>query len=552
MPKRAALPLRMTKEQTEAWRRAGERYRARRRAKKDKRGKKTQPGTSPRATFRRRIGRPPPGQPKSIRVVIFTYERPDSPLALLRDVYAWRGPYRLSVAVYDDASKADYAAPRAMMKALGWDFVRARRHHGKEHFWRWVKSVHGMQRNRKEEFFVFLPDDVRLCVDFFSRLCVEWLHISDPNKISLSPLIDSGGNRGWTQRNSRSVGNALLTGCVDLAAGTTRAYLEALDHSCPSVPSGRWAADPSLGSGVGAAISSRLHSLGLSMYSVKRSLIAHTGLDNSQMNPTARKHNPLRSLNFVDGDHAHSGLLDGDPCIVSIASMGYRNQMLSKVIDSLYWQAERINVYLNEYDSIPRFLQRPNIRVAMSQQHGDRGDAGKFFWSDQLPTSCYHFTCDDDIIYPSDYVARMRYYVDAYKRRALISLHGAILHRFPPSSCYYNKRASLLRCTRALSDDTPAHIPGTGVLAYHVSTMDVAPSMFKRPNMADIWLGLAAKKAGVPIVVVHHERNWISTLSDPMPNLSIFARFRDCDAAQAALVHSAAPWSAPTMPELAT
>jgi len=549
MPKRAGLPLKMTKEQTEAWRRAGERYRARRRAKKDKRGKKTQPVTNARVRARRRIRRAPPGHPKTIRVVIFTYERPHALLSLLRDVYAWRGPYRISVAVYDDASSDKYERPRRMLDALGWQFVRAANHHGKRNFWRWVSHVYAAQRTNKEEFFVFLPDDVRLCVDFFHHLCEQWSRIADPEKIALSPLRDSGGNRGWTRNASAPVGEVLLTGFVDLIVGCPRAYLEALDYSCPPVSPRRWSADPTLGSGIGPAISARLRELDLSMYSVSRSLVVHTGLEASRMNPKERSKNPLRAVSFVDGEHSHEILLRRpDECVVSIASMGYRSHMLAQVVDSLYWQVDRINVYLNNYAAVPKFLKRPKIQVALSQKHGDRGDAGKFFWSDALPGSCYHFTCDDDILYPQDYVARMRHHVEQYGRKALVSLHGACLRRLPSGS-FYNQRVSLLRCTRSVAHDTPVHIPGTGVLAYHVSTIRLRPEMFRCANMADVWVGLAAKQQGIPVVVARHGPRWILTIPDPRPERSIFERYKRRDAVQAKLIRRAAPWNKPVTVE---
>lgn len=534
----------------EAWRRAGQRYRRRRLEKKQAKQKRHSKGgvvrqlsspvsgKSSTASASRRRER---GHPRTIRVVVFTYERPHGLLLLLRDIYAWQGRYAVSVVVYDDASKADYSEPEEMAAALGWRFVRASEHHGKRGFWRWVSRAYGEQRRRDDDYFVFLPDDVRLCRDFFYRLCEQWVRIRDPNKISLSPLYDTGGNRGWTQRTCDVVGDVLLTGCVDMASGP-RAYLEALSYSCPPVKPTRWDRNPSLGSGVGQVISMSLRARGLSMYSVRNSLVVHTGTQDSKMNPEARAVNPLRAVRFVDGEAAHARLLEGeDPSVVSMASVAHREPLLRKTIESLYWQVDRINVYLNGYSSVPSFLERPRICVARSQDHGDRGDAGKFFWSDDLD-ACYHFTCDDDILYPRDYIVRMRHHVERYGRKALISLHGSLLRPHP--TAYYRER-KVMRCTKSVADDTFVHVPGTGVMAYHTSTIALSRHMFKRPHMADIWAALAAKRAQVPVVVVKHSARWILALQDPHLSRSVYSRYADDDGVQTALVRAAAPWRKP-------
>jgi hypothetical protein len=542
MPKLPTARRGFTEDEERAWQRAGQRYRERKRAKRQK---KRRPSVAASRRTRKPKSRTPPGHPKSIRVVILTYERPEALLRLLRDVYAWRGAYKVSVVVYDDASEADYSAPREMLRGLGWEFVRASEHHGKHEFWRWVRKIHADQRERREEFFVFLPDDARLCSAFFQRLCSQWAKVSDPYKISRNPLHDTSGNRGWTKQTSRPVGDVLLTGCVDMAAGCPKRYLEALGFSCPRVPSARWRKNKTLGSGVGQVISIALFEQGLSMYSVRRSLIVHTGINQSHMNPESRARYPLRAVGFVDGERAHARLLQGeDPVVVSVASMAYRAKLLRKVIDSLYWQVDRINVYLDRYMSIPKFLNQPKIHVAQSQEHGDIGDAGKFFWAGDLGPNYYHFTCDDDLLYPPDYVARMIAKIEQYNRRAIVTLQGTVIPRNPTRS-YYAERTSVSRWARTFTRDQPVHIPGTGVLAYHTSTIELHRRMFRHKNMADIWIGVAAKKAQVPIIVIRHSGTWIRGLPDPDRQRSIFARYVGRDHLQARVVRQAGPWGPP-------
>lgn len=228
--------------------------------------------------------------------------------------------------------------------------------------------------------------------------------------------------------------------------------------------------------------------------------------------------------------------------VVSIASMPHRSTMLQRVVESLYDQVDCINIYLNGYRSVPPFTKRAKIRVVRSQKHGDRGDAGKFFWAGELG-SCYHLTCDDDLLYPNDYAATMCASIERYGREAIVGVHGIVVARNPRRSYYKERR--VYRCTRPLACDVSVNILGTGVAAYHTSTIALNRDMFRRPHMADIWLGIAAKAQRIPMVVISHAGNWLYELPDPKPEMSVFARYRGRDTEQTLVVRGAAPWPSP-------
>ena len=114
----------------------------------------------------------------------------------------------------------------------------------------------------------------------------------------------------------------------------------------------------------------------------------------------------------------------------SLASIPARRDSLRRVVESLLPQVDRLGVYLNGYGDVPEFLADDRIDVARSEDHGDLGDAGKMFWAAE-PGVDYHLACDDDILYPADYVARMVAEVDRYGRRALVGCHGALMHDRP-------------------------------------------------------------------------------------------------------------------------
>lgn len=192
-----------------------------------------------------------------------------------------------------------------------------------------------------------------------------------------------------------------------------------------------------------------------------------------------------------------------------MATIPERVDALEIVVASLLPQVDRLGVYLNGWDEVPPFLKHEKIVVARSQDNGDMGDAGKFFWVDGHEG--VYFTCDDDIRYPSDYVARTLAKLRQYGFQAVVGWHGSVIKA--PFHDYYNSE-----CRRVFSFesgrpwDTPVHLLGTGCLAFHVSTIKVRHADFKEANMADVFFALLAQKQRVPLIVVEHAKGDLTAI----------------------------------------
>lgn len=68
---------------------------------------------------------------------------------------------------------------------------------------------------------------------------------------------------------------------------------------------------------------------------------------------------------------------------VKIASIPERISQLEATIQSFLKKIDNIQVYLNNYSSIPSFLNHKKICVFTSQEYGDIGDIGKFYQIEQ-------------------------------------------------------------------------------------------------------------------------------------------------------------------------
>jgi hypothetical protein len=247
----------------------------------------------------------------------------------------------------------------------------------------------------------------------------------------------------------------------------------------------------------------------------------------------ARSKGNVRRQVPTSGDRVLSRrLLDS---VVCIATIPQREAALREVVDSLATQCGQIRVYLNGHEHVPKFLSGSRFMVARSQDFGDRGDAGKFFWND---LNGFVFTCDDDIRYPSDYVASMTDAVERYRRSSIMGVHAATFVN--PISSYYRCR-KVLHFQSLLDKDTRVHVVGTGTACFHSSCIQVRHSDFKAKNMADVWLAILAKQQGVPMFAVARPEKWLTEI--PLQGESIYMDRAKYDAVATAAINAAGPWT---------
>lgn len=186
----------------------------------------------------------------------------------------------------------------------------------------------------------------------------------------------------------------------------------------------------------------------------------------------------------------------------SMAAMPEREQLLEKTVASLLPQIDKLNIYLNEWDNVPDFLNHEKINAIRSQDaKGDLGAAGKFFWSREVRG--IHLTVDDDIIYPPDYVHQMVECIEKYKGYA-ISFHGSKMLEEKKF-----RRREVHHFHRQIDNDIDVDFIGTGVAGYDSDIVTIVPDDFLSNNWADGWFAIAARKRRIPLKVMAHEGSWI-------------------------------------------
>lgn len=452
-----------------------------------------------------------------------------------------------------------------------WRLFTTRYRHGRRRYWHLVATAHRLLRpptTPAARFYLFLPDDDRLATGFFPKAAASWASIPSTRKMTLLLHIEASREAVpvWTGVKPSPVaatdGAIVEVGWVE--SGNFLApprFLAVLRWSFPRVDPGRWVANPPISSGVGATLSELLHRSRWRMYRTDGSLLAHVSPGVSQMNGALRTAGDVthRSLRFVDGDTAYDELLRGSPSVTaSMASTYRREPALHAAVASLLPQVDALNVYLNDYDAVPRYLLGvPGLTVVWAgplgdgSGAGDLGDRGKFYWAADLTTD-FHFTVDDDIVYPRDYVATLVAFADAHEMPVAVGVHGIkiLAEKLSPpggrrSAGYYGSREVFMGVDE-LPEAVGVHILGTGTLAYRVASVGPLDAVadFPEPNMADVWFGVAAQARRLPLVVVPHAKGWLREVAGTAAG-SLYGRFTErarADRLQTRAAVAAMPW----------
>lgn len=218
----------------------------------------------------------------------------------------------------------------------------------------------------------------------------------------------------------------------------------------------------------------------------------------------------------------------------SLTTLPERQEALKDTVASLLPQVDKLKVYLHGYGELPEFLQDPKIEVAFDLEFGDRGDIDKTFWMKKVKG--YHLLCDDDLIYPPGYAEQMVKAINKYKKKAVVSFHGAVMKQLPIGSYYYDR--ATLPCLGIVEEDTQVDIVGTGVLGYHTSCGLQEIELFGRfPNMLDIHISLWCKEQKIPLYTIAHPEGWIKHSEKVDLNKTIYARAVNDDFLQTSTIN---------------
>ena len=184
----------------------------------------------------------------------------------------------------------------------------------------------------------------------------------------------------------------------------------------------------------------------------------------------------------------------------NLATIKSRRYTLQGVIDSLKDQVDTVRVYANDYV--------PEVRDAEVYTGEDYTDNSKFYWL--LESEGIYLSCDDDLIYPPDYVETilegMRKYPGCW-----ITFHGRKLLGY---GLDYYRGHLVYRCLGDVAGDYELDVPGTGVSAFNTKDFKFDMREWKYKRMSDIMAGQEIAKRKKKIICLSHKSGWIKHLEN--------------------------------------
>jgi hypothetical protein len=179
--------------------------------------------------------------------------------------------------------------------------------------------------------------------------------------------------------------------------------------------------------------------------------------------------------------------------VVGMATTNNRASFCEIAVESLVYQADEIIVYNN------------------SNEDHDYTDNAKFHALTLFNEPVYYFSCDDDILYPADYVSTM---IEAIERTGtIVTHHGRKLLGLDKN--YYREHQGF-RCLDENNTEQLIDVAGTGVTAFrtdYFNPKEIYKATDKR--MSDLVFSLEVAKQGKEITLLKHAKGWLKDLRVP-------------------------------------
>ena len=471
---------------------------------------------------------------KKVLVCITSYNRKQELLCLV-DELRMQTPW-IDIAIFDDKSELfveeiDVVYPQVTV-------IKAPEHRGKAGFWKTWQDIFDYCKAHEYEYYIFLQDDVLPCPNFIERAIDIY---NEAESICVSPIRTNysmyRGMSRWGAKPVERHAHHTVSHYFDCFGIVRRDFFEALDWTIdPIAPS----SDPFKSSGVGRQITRRLQDKGWKMGHVNRTLLATAiAPQSSSMNEQERQRHPMVA-----------DWRDNDPCVdIHMASL-WRGGHVVKTIESLLQQPETATVFvtLNSYTDEQYKAVKYDLKV-LSEQYGRKvvtrrakNEKGSNEKLSQLAKSKARYIafCDDDFIYPQDYLLRLIQGLRLHE--GVVSLHGSQLTAFPIRK-YYGGDRKMLSWNMTVEGDTKVDIIGSGVSLFRREwlTEDELKTLYKDAptiSMDDLVLSCLFSRKGIDRWVLEHPQGALQAKNKDAADCYVYDQYKDNDSEQVVYINA--------------
>ncbi len=197
---------------------------------------------------------------------------------------------------------------------------------------------------------------------------------------------------------------------------------------------------------------------------------------------------------------------------VGIASIPEREISLRETLTSITTQADQVFLSLNDYTERPDWMDAfPNVTATVREVND--GDSEKFAGVDDWDG--YFISIDDDILYPPDYIDRLRQGLDKWGHDHAVGFHGGVTLGW--NGFHVTASGKRVRCLDDLDEDDPdINVLGTGAMGLHTAKIPIWREIFRHPNMADVQFACHAHIFGIPMACLSHRKGWLRDICPPV------------------------------------
>lgn len=194
-----------------------------------------------------------------------------------------------------------------------------------------------------------------------------------------------------------------------------------------------------------------------------------------------------------------------------------RLDTLQSSLDTIVRQVDRVNLVLNEYSEVPKFLSNyASVNPIIPET--DLKDTGKFY--PETAPSDYVFLVDDDILYSSNYVSLLRERFDeCTDKNIVVGLHGTI-YRIPTKSLRDRQR---LDFRASLRSNTYVDQLGTGTVLTRGRNMPDFDAMKTSQRFVDVRFASWCFKNDISLMAVARKRGTAKQIK--IKSASIYGSF---------------------------
>ena len=197
----------------------------------------------------------------------------------------------------------------------------------------------------------------------------------------------------------------------------------------------------------------------------------------------------------------------------SMSTVAWRRPALEQMLPTILPQVDRLNVFLQGYETTPEILIHPKITVVDGRDHPEwlaLKSTAKLFWIAQgLVANGVHLCVDDDILYPPGYAGYVAAKIERYQGRAVVGFHGA-LYKEQVNHIYRDRTE--WHYEKMCAADVPVHTIGSGTIGWYTGALALTRDDLLGDDAVDYRIAIAAQKQRVPMVCLSRDPGYLKSL----------------------------------------